>query len=310
MANAILGTRSPNGNVSVLGVIDSGELSMLSAGALSGFSVTAGAGYTLVVGGTSGVQDCAVVRNTSNSSDLLVGNGASMTFTLTSAPATSGQSRTDALVVWKDTTVTSTLNNGLDAVGYQVVNGIASTTGTHQPPNESAIRAAIPNGAAAFYAVIAYSTLAFGAVNSASAQISRVQSRINAANAPISDTGWIPLTLNTTAGAGFNVYNAGLAPAYRIKDGYVTVTGAVSPNSARVINTAQTILTLPLGIRPTAPSNPISQLNGASTTHRYNARLSASGVLSAQLYINYDGVLPTVATSAYMPFYFIYAHEG
>lgn len=163
MANLILGTRSPNGNVGVSGVVDSGELSMLSAGALSGFALAALTGMQVGAGGVAGTQDAAVAKNPADASDLLVGNGAQMVFILGAAPGTSGQSRTDALVVWKDTTVLSTQNNGYDAVGYQVVPGAAATTGAQQPPSDATIRAALPNGGSAFYAIVGYATVPYGA---------------------------------------------------------------------------------------------------------------------------------------------------
>lgn len=184
MANSILGTRSPNGNVGVSGVIDSGELSMLSAGALSGFALAAVGGMNVGAGGVAGTQDVAVAKNTAGASDLLVGNGASMTFTLGAAPATSGQSRIDALVVWKDSTITSTTNNGLDAVGYQVVPGTAATTGSQQPPSEATIRASIPNGSGAFYAVIAYATVPYGATSAASVMLTPNQAALSSSLIP------------------------------------------------------------------------------------------------------------------------------
>lgn len=162
MANEIVGTRSPNGAVGVRGVADSGELSMLSAGALSGFSVAVDTGFNLLVGGVAGVQDVAVSKNSAGESDLLVGNGTPLAFTLPGAPGTSGQAQIHSLVLWKDAAIVSTVNDGLDAVGYQVVSGASATTGTQVPPSEAEIRAEIPNGATAFMAVVVNTTLVYG----------------------------------------------------------------------------------------------------------------------------------------------------
>lgn len=164
MANAYLGARSPKGNVGVRGVADSGELSAYSAGVLSGFTAASAASWTLQIGGVSGTQDVAVAKNAGGESELLVGTaGQSLAFIIGGAPGTPGQSRTDAIVAYKDSTVTSVVNDAIDAVDYLVVAGTAATTGSQVPPSDSTIRAAITNGSLAFVTVLGYVTVAYGA---------------------------------------------------------------------------------------------------------------------------------------------------
>lgn len=163
MANTYIGARSPKGSVGVRGVVDSGELSDYSAGTLSGFAGNSVLSWTISVGGVTGTQDVAVAKNPGGESELLVGTaGQKIDFVIGGAPGTPGQSRTDALVIYKDPFATSLVNDGIDTVDYQVVAGTAATTGTQVPPNDAAIRAAIPTGSLKFVAVIGYVTIAQG----------------------------------------------------------------------------------------------------------------------------------------------------
>jgi hypothetical protein len=164
MVNSNIRARSPKGNVGVSSYVDAGELSALSGGVVSGFAAASAASWTLQIGGVSGTQDVVVTKNPSGQSELLSGTaGSSIPFVIGGAPGTPGQSRTDALVVYKDPFTTSVVNDGIDVVDYQVVAGTAATTGTQVPPNEAAIRAAIPTGSLKFYAVLGYVTIAYGA---------------------------------------------------------------------------------------------------------------------------------------------------
>ena len=164
MVNSYIRARSPKGNVGVTDVVDAGELSAYSAGVLSGFNAASAASWTLQIGGVSGTQDVAIAKNPGGESELFSGTaGQSIAFVIGGAPGTPGQSRTDALVIYKDPFTTSVVNNGVDVTDYQVVAGTAATTGTQVPPNDAAIRAAIPTGSLKFYTVLGYVTIAYGA---------------------------------------------------------------------------------------------------------------------------------------------------
>lgn len=260
MANSVIGTRSPNGNVGVNGVVDSAELSMLTPGALSGFALSAGSGMTVQAGGTPGVQDVAVVRNTAGGSDALVGNGAAVSFDIGAAPATSGQTRVDALVVWKDSTLVTSENNGYDTVGYQTVAGQAATTGSQVAPSDSDIRAAIPNGAAAFYAVIGYVSVPYGAVEASSTVISGVISQLGfehmegGADISLTLDEWRAFSAIDTsfpgasAASGWSVNISFVQRRY----GRAFINGSVTPNHAVAAGNIsnETMFTLPAGFRP------------------------------------------------------------
>ena len=164
MANTQVRIRSPKGNVGVTDVVDAGELSAYSQGALSGFGATSAASFTIQIGGSSSVQDVAVGKNPAGESELFVGtSGTTIPFIIGGAPGTPGQSRTDALVLYKDPFTTSVVNNGLDVTDYAVVAGTAATTGTQVPPSMATIRSTIPTGSLKFVAVIGYVTIAQGA---------------------------------------------------------------------------------------------------------------------------------------------------
>ena len=112
----------------------------------------------------TGTQDVAVAKNPGGESELLVGTaGQDIDFIIGGAPGTPGQSRTDALVIYKDPFTTSVVNNGIDVVDYQVVAGTPATTGTQVPPNDATIRATIPTGSLKFVVVVGYVTIANGA---------------------------------------------------------------------------------------------------------------------------------------------------
>ncbi len=163
MANTQVRIRSPKGNVGVTDVVDAGELSAYSQGALSGFGATSAASFTIQIGGSSSVQDVAVGKNPAGESELFVGtSGTTIPFIIGGAPGTPGQSRTDALVLYKDPFTTSVVNNGLDVTDYAVVAGTPATTGTQVPPSMATIRSTIPTGSLKFVAVIGYVTIAQG----------------------------------------------------------------------------------------------------------------------------------------------------
>lgn len=166
MANTQVRIRSPKGSVGVTDVVDAGELSAYSMGVLSGFDATSAASWTLQIGGSSTVQDVAIGRNPAGESELFVGTSATtVPFIIGGAPGTPGQSRTDALVLYKDPFTTTVVNNGLDVTDYAVVPGTAATTGTQVPPSMATIRSTIPTGSLKFVAVIGYVTIAYGAAS-------------------------------------------------------------------------------------------------------------------------------------------------
>jgi hypothetical protein len=132
---------------------------MFSAGVISGLTVavsTQGTNVSCSVGGKDPYQqDVAIVKNANGESDLIVGNGGNELVTLPTAPPLSSQWRIDSIVIWKDNTLTTVENNGYDTVGLTAVSGDISETNNAVPPTEAQIRAAIPNGQQAFYAIIA-----------------------------------------------------------------------------------------------------------------------------------------------------------
>ena len=157
----VLGWDANNGSA----VSGNTSLSAYSAGVLSGFSANSVSGWTIDVGGNSGVQDAAIFKNPDGESQVYTGTaGVSLSFVIGGAPGTVGHSRTDALVIYKDP---------LGTPAYQVVAGTSATTGTQVPPNDATIRSAIPSGSLKFVTVVGYVTIAYGASSVSLGNLSR-----------------------------------------------------------------------------------------------------------------------------------------
>ena len=157
----VLGWDANNGSA----VSGNTSLSAYSAGVLSGFSANSVSGWTIDVGGNSGVQDAAIFKNPDGESQVYTGvAGVSLSFVIGGAPGTVGHSRTDALVIYKDEFGTA---------ARQVVAGTSATTGTQVPPNNAAIRSAIPTGTLKFVVVVGYVTTAYGATGTTTGAYSR-----------------------------------------------------------------------------------------------------------------------------------------
>lgn len=215
--NTQFGVATPNGQVNIDNWLDAvnGAADAWTAGVRSGFAVapTAASGMSLNIGGSAGVNDVAILKNAAGDSTT-VGGHASTPFTLilSGAPQTSGQSQISSIVVYWDVTVVSAVQNGVDAVGVTYVQGAASTAPS--APTDSQIRAAIPNGATMFYAVIANVTLAYGATAIAPSAITPVKAKALSAVAA-SNVDWTTLAANSINVAGIN-WGAGLsAPVIR-----------------------------------------------------------------------------------------------
>jgi hypothetical protein len=204
MANTYIRARSPKGNVGVTDVVDAGELSAYSAGVLSGFNAASAASWTLQIGGVSGVQDVAIGKNPSGESELFSGTaGQSIGFVIGGAPGTPGQSRTDALVIYKDPFTTSVVNNGVDVTDYQVVAGTAATTGSQVAPDDAAIRAAIPTGTLKFVAVIGYVTTAYGQSSVSLGNLTLDRAVLNSLLTPVEYADATVVTSQTTTSTSY-----------------------------------------------------------------------------------------------------------
>lgn len=171
--NNLLGQSNPNGTVGVsLGIDPAGANEAFSAGATSGFYVTptSPAGMSVEVGGAVGVVDSALVRSASGIT-FPVGNVTGTPITLTVPAAPSTNSRIDSVVLYVDTSATATQTDGADAVGIEIVSGTSASTPV--APTDAQIRAAITNGAAIAYTVLADITVSSSTTTITASNISQ-----------------------------------------------------------------------------------------------------------------------------------------
>lgn len=178
--NNKFGTAAPTGTTAVDGWLDNSDAVAYTAGVLSGFNIVPSATTLNVgVGGVAGTPDVAILADP-NGRKIRVGASSTTPWVvaLPAAPGTSGQTEIVAIVVAQDATAMSSIQNGTDIVGVYAVAGTASTSAT--APTDAQIRAALPNGSTAYYAVVATIVVAYGATAVAPSAISAVYSALNA----------------------------------------------------------------------------------------------------------------------------------
>lgn len=140
-------------------------LAGFARGVLSGWNCVPNSGLTVSIGGDGSTRDVAVAEN--NTGDKISINNISnspVDVTIGAAPASN--SRIDAIVAYVDNPPQgeSTVADNPGACGLIVVPGIAASSPS--VPSENTIRAAITadgaSGTTAYYAVLAYVTIASG----------------------------------------------------------------------------------------------------------------------------------------------------
>ena len=134
-------------------------------GILSGWGCSPNSGLTVSVGGDGTHRDVAIaVDNAGNKTSINNISGSPINVSLSAAPGSN--SRIDAIVVYVDNPPSgnTTTTDNPAACGIIVVKGTAASTPS--APNESQIRSGITadgaSGTTAYYAVIAYITMASG----------------------------------------------------------------------------------------------------------------------------------------------------
>lgn len=294
MANSYIGTRSPKGNVGVRGVVDAGELSAMSAGTLSGFAGNSVLSWTINIGGVSGTQDVVVAKNTAGESDLLVGTtGQSIAFIIGGAPGTPGQSRTDALVIYKDPFDTALVNDGIDTVDYLVVAGTAATTSTQVPPSDATIRAACPTGA--FVGVAGYVTIAQGQSSVSLGNYTRNLVVFNDLLIPeiaetselLADTWWHEIGRTTLGVAGDTISVASIpARKYLCAIWRVVATGGTVAPCLRFNNDSgnnySSTYSLSFGAAATVTSQPVILATGNTTIGSHYGEMTTDNFAATQ----------------------------
>lgn len=150
--NAVGTPAALNGRTSVEAFNDLAQ--MLTAGILSGWTVSPSSGMTVSIGGVSGVRDVAIAENPSG---LLttVNNISKTPIPLTIATASTTSSRVDSIVAY----VNSPASSSAAATDNPSVCGLLDVQGTTSAPTEEMIRSAITNdggtGTTAYYVVLA-----------------------------------------------------------------------------------------------------------------------------------------------------------
>lgn len=149
-------------------------IAAFSRGILSGWACAPKTGMKVEVGGTSGVRDVLVAEDNAGNKTTINNISASpIEVTISAAPG--ANTRIDAVVAYVDNPPqgTSTIVDNYEACGLIAVDGTASSSPT--APDEAAIRTAITadgaSGSTAYYAVIAYITVASGTTDITSGEI-------------------------------------------------------------------------------------------------------------------------------------------
>ena len=119
-------------------------------------------------------------------------------------------------------------------------------------------------------------------------------------NKLISDTGWTTLTLSSS----FKPYNNDNTqiPRCRKKGNIVEIRGCITPTKEIAANQSTTILTIPVGFRPTE-CNAVVVCQG-SGMNRWTCIAEIGGILKIERYgITTNGTIPA---GAWMPFTITY----
>lgn len=151
------------------------DLGGYTRGVLSGWACVPNSGLTVSIGGSGDVRDVAVAEDAAGNKTTINNISASpIDVTISAAPASN--TRIDAIVAYVDASPqgSATITDNYEACGLITVLGTASSSPV--APNDSTIRTAITadgaSGATAYYAVLAYITIANGTTDITSANIS------------------------------------------------------------------------------------------------------------------------------------------
>lgn len=236
------------------------DLAAYSRGVLSGWACAPSSGLTVALGGNSSVRDVAVAEdNAGNKVTINNISGAPVEATVGAAPA--ANSRIDAIVAYVDNPPqgSDTIADNYEACGLIVVAGTASSSPV--APSDGAIRSAITadgaSGATAYYAVLAYVTVASGATDITASDISGgknatitniITDTITYPNANAIRSSNYPLTAKKI---GKMVFLAGT----------IQLTGYSSP-AATLASDINNAAVLPEGVRPAMRQIFYAQSNG------------------------------------------------
>jgi len=162
--NDAVGTNGAFGGRTSVNAFNDG-IAAYSRGVLSGWACEPSTGMKVTIGGDGSTRDVAIAEdNVGNKTTIDNIGGSPIELTISAAPATN--SRIDAIVAYVDNPPQgdSTEVDNFSACGLIVVDGTAASTPT--APDDTAIRTAITadgaSGVTAYYAVLAYITVANG----------------------------------------------------------------------------------------------------------------------------------------------------
>lgn len=162
--NNSVGTNAAFGGRTSVNAFNDG-LAGYTRGILSGWACSPDSGLTVALGGDGNTRDVAIAEdNAGNKTTINNISGSPVSVTIGAAPASN--SRIDAIVAYVDNPATgsATVTDNPSACGLIAVSGTPAASPV--APNESAIRQAITadgaSGANAYYAILAYITIANG----------------------------------------------------------------------------------------------------------------------------------------------------
>lgn len=188
--NDAVGTNGAFGGRTSVNAFNDG-IASYSRGVLSGWACVPDSGMQVAIGGDGATRDVAIAEdNAGNKTTINNISGAPIEVEISAAPSTN--SRIDAIVAYVDNPPQgdSTEVDNFSACGLIVVDGTAASTPV--APDDTAIRTAITadgaSGVTAYYAVIAYVTVANGTTDiDASMLAGGPDAEVNGANVAVSN---------------------------------------------------------------------------------------------------------------------------
>lgn len=250
-----------------------------SRGVLSGWACVPDSGMQVTIGGDGTTRDVAIAEdNAGNKTTINNISGAPIEVEISAAPATN--SRIDAIVAYVDNPPQgdSTEVDNFSACGLIVVDGTAASTPV--APDDTAIRTAITadgaSGVTAYYAVIAYVTVANGTTDIDATMIEDGQiAGINSGNIAPANSSQVSISGNRGSNS---------STLQDLSGTYTLPSAGLYFVSTKVGTGTAGVTMFNISARVTCGGNAVSQTFGANSSPNYAGNNFANIALSAMFF--------------------------